>query len=290
MKNIYLKILTNKFFTFFVLIAVIIAGFFALFHYRNTVFSKNVLQIEILGPDTAEMGEEITYTIKYKNSGNFVLEDPKLIFELPDNSLTEDGNTRFVKKLENLSPGKEGMTTFKNRLLGKEGDVKITKASFSYVPRNLSVRYESEVTFATKINSVNMELTYGLPPKIEKGEELTYSINYVSNIDYPLENLSIKLDYLSGFDFKSSDPVSLDSGEYKLKTLLLGQGGKINITGVVNADAPDSLHFAARLGMWIDGTFVVIKDVGQDMQTTAPLFIEPPALLPEQLNTQLITP
>ena len=58
----------NKKTIFIIIISVvIIGGFFGFLLYRNNVFSKEVLKLEILGADTIKMGDEIEYTVKYKN-------------------------------------------------------------------------------------------------------------------------------------------------------------------------------------------------------------------------------
>ena len=248
-----------------------VAGFFGFWYYRDTIFSKEVLKLEILGTDTAKMGDEIEYTIKYKNNGNFVLESPKLVFELPDNSLTEDGKTRLTQDLKDIYPGDENFVQFKTRLLGKEGDLKVAHAWLSYKPRNLSVRYESDTTFTIKIDTVPITLGFDLPSKVEKGKEVTYSINYFSNIDYPLENLSIKVDSVNGFNFESSVPASLDNTEWKLSTVNKKQGGRVNIKGLISADTGNHLNFAIYLGMWQNGTFVIIKEANQDVEVISPL-------------------
>lgn len=257
---------------FIILLAVLLViGIIGFFYYRNTVFSKQILKLEILGPDSAKAGDEVAYTVKYKNNGNFVLENPKLIFELPENSPTEDSKTRFTENLKDIYPGQEDSIQFKGRLLGKEGDLKIASARLTYAPRNLSARYESETKLTTKIDSVPLTLTYDIASKIEKGKEINYSINYFSNINYPLENLSIKVEPVKGFEFKSSDPVSLDNSEWKIGTLNKGQGGRIKIGGIIAADAEDRVSFLAKLGMWQDGVFVVIKEASQEIGVIQPL-------------------
>src|SRR3989344_2927668 len=264
----------NKKVVFIILAALVVLGFVVFWYYRSQVFSKEILKLEILGPESALVGEEITYTVKYKNNGNFALENPKIIFELPGNSLTEDGELRFTKTVPDIYPGGQDVVTFKARLLGREGDVKTAQARLSYVPKKLSARYETQTTFTTKIDKVPLTLTYDLPSKVERGKEISYDLNYFSNIDYPLENLSIKIDTISGFNVTSSDPLSLDRKEWKLATLNKAQGGRVTINGAVASDAQSSLHFAVRLGMWVDGTFVVIKEASQDVDVISPqLFI-----------------
>ena len=212
----------------FIIILAVLAAFLL---YKGSMFSKEILKLEILGPDTAKIGDEIQYTVQYKNNGNFVLEQPKLTFELPDDSLTEDSKTVFIQNLNDIYPGDQESVTFKGRLLGKDGDLKTAKASLSYVPKNITATYESDTTFITKIDASPITLNFDLPTQTEQGKDLTYAINYFSNVDYPLENLSIKIDPTPGFDFTSADPASLDNAEWKLQTLNKAQGGRINITG-----------------------------------------------------------
>ena len=261
---------TNKK-VFIVLLVLVVVGFFAFLYYRGGMFSKEILKLEILGPDTAKIGDEIEYTVQYKNNGNFVLERVKLIFELPDNSLTEDGKAIFTQNLKDIYPGGQQSVKFKARLLGKEGDLKTAKALLSYVPKNITATYESDTTFITKIDSAPITLDFDLPTKAEQGKNLQYSINYFSNIDYPLENLSIKMDPTTGFDFISTDPPSLDNLEWKLQTLNKAEGGRINISGKVSASNNQNLTFKASLGMWQNGNFIVIKQASVDVQVIQPL-------------------
>ncbi len=262
----------NKTFIFIIAsIVVIVAGILGFWWYRDTLFSKEILNLQLLGPDTAKSGDEITYTVKYQNNGNFALENPKLIVQLPDNSLTEDSKTRLTQDLKDIYPGAQNLVQIKTRLLGKEGDLKTARAWLSYTPHNLSARYESDTSLATTISSSGLTLTYDLPSKIEKGKEITYSLNYFSNIDYPLENMSVKIDGVSGFNVESAAPVSLDNAEWKLPTLQKAQGGRISIKGLVTADPGTNLHFSARLGMWQDGNFIALQEASQDVQVINPL-------------------
>ncbi len=261
----------NRKIIFLVIPVIIVLAFAAFLLYRESGFSKEILRLEILGPSSAKTGDEVEYTVQYKNNGSFVLEKAKLTFVLPDNSLTEDGRTLIVQNLKDIYPGNQESVKFKTRLLGKEGDLKTVKASLSYVPKNITAPYESNTSFITKVDSTPITLDFDLPTKVEKGKNFQYSINYFSNIDYPLENLSIKVDSIPGFDFVSSVPSSLDGLEWKLPTLNKAQGGRISITGNISADTNKNLTFSASLGMWQNGSFIVIKQVSADVQSIQPL-------------------
>ena len=255
----------------FLILVIIIIGFFGFWSYRNNIFSREVLKLEILGADTIKMGDEIEYTVKYKNNGNSVLQEPRLIFELPEYSLTEDGKTRFTQDLKDIYPGDEDFVKFKTRLLGSENNLALAKAWLSYMPKNLTVRFESYTTFSTKINYVPITLDFDLPSKVERGKEIKYSLNYFSNIDYPLENLSVKIDSITGFQLESSIPLSLDKSEWKIPTLNKAQGGRITVNGRITGDPGQSLNFGANLGMWRDGVFVLIKNTNKEVSIVEPL-------------------
>lgn len=254
-----------------ILFIIVVLGILAFVYYRGGMFSKEILRLEILGPENAKVGEEVEYIVQYKNNGNFVLEKAKLVFELPENSLTEDSKTMFTQNLEDIYPGNQESVSFKGRLLGKDGDLKIAKASLYYVPKNITAPYESKTTFITKIDSSPITLSFDLPTKAEKGKNLSYSINYFSNVDYPLENLSIKIDPVPGFEFISSSPVSLDNSEWKLPTINKAQGGRINIAGKISADAEQNLNLSVSLGMWKTGNFITIKQTNTEVQIIQPL-------------------
>ena len=256
----------------FTILIILVVGSFGIFWlYRAQIFSKQVLYLEVQGPDTAKMGEEVQYIVKYKNQGNFILQDPVLVFRFPDNVITADGKTRVTKSLDDLLPGSEQYLAFKARLLGKENDLQAVHVSLAYTPKNLSARYESDTTFTTKIESVPITLTYDLPTKIEHGQEITYDINYFSNVDYLLQNISIKADFVQGFTIKSATPASLDKVEWKIGELKKGQGGRITITGTVDGSANTPLQFSVHLGMRLGGRFVILKDAAQEVGLAVPL-------------------
>lgn len=254
-----------------ILLAVVVIIFAGFLFYRSGMFSKEILRLEILAPETAKVGEEIEYAVQYKNNGNFVLEHAKLVFELPESSLTEDGKTMFTQNIDDIYPGDQKSVKFKARLLGKDGDLKTAKAVLSYIPKNITATYESDTTFITKLDASPITLDFDLPTKAELGKNLSYSINYFSNIDYPLENLSVKVDATPGYTIISSDPSSLDNSEWKLKTLNKAQGGRINISGRVESDASQNLVFTASIGMWQSGKFIVIKQITNNVQIIQPL-------------------
>ena len=263
------KLLTDKVLIFFALLILLVMGFFGFWHYRNNLYSADILTLNISGPQNAVVGDEVTYTVTYKNTSSFLLESPKIIFQLPDNSLTEDSQLRLTQNLPNINPGQQGVITFKARLLGKEGDVKTVRAVLDYVPHNLSVRYEADASFDTMISPVPIDIAFNIPAQIQRTAPFNVVVNYTSHVNYPLENASIKIDPIAGLKVTAALPASLDNVEWKLPTLLKEQGGQLEITETADTTAADTVTVSAHFGMWVNGTFLIIKEASQDISVAA---------------------
>lgn len=244
-----------------IIILAVLSGVLGFWYYQRNIYSKEILRLEILGPDEANMSEEIEYAVNYKNNGNIRLEEPRLIFEYPEYSIVNQGKLlRQEIVLDDIYPGQADTLYFKGRLLGKEGDIKKARAWLSYRPKNLKARYESETSHAAKIKSVPLTLEFDLPSKIESGGEVRFRLNYFSNADYPLSGLGIKVEYPSDFEFMSSNPKTLGENEWQIGLLNKAEGGRIEIVGNLKGELEEEKMFKAQLGSWQSGAFVVLKE------------------------------
>jgi len=255
----------------FFLILLVVAGIISYWFYQERIFSKEVLKLEILGPENIQMGQEFEYTVRYKNNGNFTLEEPKLIFEYPEYSVTDEGKTMITKDLKDIYPGEEQIFQFKTRLLGKENDLKIARAWLSFKPKNLKARYESKTIFTTKIDMVPLNLEFDLSSKIESGKEIQFSLNYYSNIDYTFSDLSIITEYPATFEFIEANPQALEKTEWRIASLKKTEGGRIKIKGKFGGEVGTSLNFKARVGLWQKGEFILLKEISKDVGLINPL-------------------
>ena len=245
----------------FILILGTAAGILGFYYYQKNIYSKEVLKLEILGPEETQAFEEIEYLVKYKNNGNITLEEPEIIFQFPENSLPSDGETlTVVKDLEDIYPGEEKTISFKVRLVGKENETSKSEATLRYRPKNLKAFYESKTTFTTKIKSTPLTFEFDIPSKAESGREIQFSLNYFSNADWPLSNLRVKIEYPSGFEFIASQPQALEKTEWDLPILNKAEGGRIEIRGKLTGEIKEQKIFRATLGIWQSGEFILLKE------------------------------
>jgi hypothetical protein len=246
---------------FFIAILFIALGAAGYWYYQKNIYSKEVLKVEILGKNEVELAEEIEYLVKYKNNGDFRLEEPVLIFEYPKNSIVE--GEKFLRKeikLDDIYPGEEKTVSFKARIFGKEGEAKVAKAQISYRPKDIKSTYISETTFTTLIKSVPITFEFDLPSRVESGKEITFRLNYFSNVNYPLTDLGIKVQYPAEFEFLDSKPKALEKSEWSIGLLNRAQGGRIEISGTLSGELEESKIFHAEIGIWQDGEFFLLKE------------------------------
>ncbi len=262
-----------------IIILAVLVGFIGSW-WQSRAFSKEVLHLEILSSREVEFLEEVEYIVRYKNNGAVRLEEPRLIFEYPKQALVPDNKPLWQEiTLQDIYPREERTVSFKARLLGKEGENIEAKANLSYRPKNLTARYESGTTFTTIIKSVPITFEFDLPSKIESARNFTFRINYFSNLDSPLTDLRVQIEYPSGFEFVESIPRSLEKNEWLIPILNKSQGGRIEITGRISGQVSDARIFMAKLGIFKEGEFILLKEVKKGLE-----IIEPSIYLRQEIN------
>ncbi len=262
--------MSKKFFIFLFIIF-LIAGGFGFWHYQRKAFSKEVLRLEILGPDTADLAEKVEYLVKFRNNGDVNLEQARLVFEFPENSLAlEEKEMRQEIELGIIYPGQERTISFKARLFGRENERKVAKAWLSFNPRNLRAIFESSTTKTTIIESVPIGFEFDIPTRIAPEREITFRLNYFSNVNFPLSNLRILVDYPLDFEFLRASPVPWEKNEWPIRLLNKAEGGRIEITGKFSGEPGQKRILRARLGMWREGNFILLKEATRGIEIALP--------------------
>ena len=266
-------------FLIIVFLGLAIAG---VWYWKTNIYSKEILKLEILGPNTAQAGDEVEYLVKFKNNGKVRLENAELIFEYPANAVpskiilaTSTDRTgqfagRVTQTIDDIYPGEERVMSFKARLFGKENDKLEAKVWASYQPKGLKARYESKTSFISQIQFVPLTFEFDLPAKIEPGDDLEFSLNYFSNMQASLDNMRVKIIYPNGFTFITAKPKPLDQTEWKPAALSPADGGRITISGVLDGQEGEGKMFQAQLGVIKDNNFIILKEASQTVQIAQP--------------------
>lgn len=261
---------TIALYTFLVLAVIGIIAF----SWQRMSFSKQILKVDIFGPDRATIADNIEYVVKIKNNGSIRLQNPEMVFEYPEDSILEN-NGKKIQILNSdalggdIYPGQERIFKFNARLLGKENDTKTAKASVSFQPENLKSRSEASTTFTTILGAIPLDLSFDLPDRAEGGKALTIKVNYTSNVPYPLKDMTCYVDYPSDFQFLYSQPQGVDNGQWDIPILNESGSGMIQISGIINGQSMEQKAFKARIGLWQDGNFITLKEIVKGVQINA---------------------
>jgi hypothetical protein len=243
--------------------------------WRKNIYSKEELKLEMIGPKEAQLGQEVEYVVKYKNNGEFRLENPTLIFQAPEFSIKDDKiYTQEVVEADKLGgaiyPGEERSVSFKMRLVGKGGDAKVAKANLAYQPKNLSARYESNTSYTTVMKDVPIDLDMDLSSTVEANKNFHFKVNYYSNVDWLLTDLRLVIDYPSGYAFSEATPKSLDKNEWSIPVLNKNQSGIIDVTGQLSGTLGEGKVFRARILMWKDGQYLQLREIEKGTKIVKP--------------------
>lgn len=258
----------KKPFIIFFLIIFGILGIIGFWYWQGNIYSKEILKLEILGPEQVKTGEEIEYLVRLKNNGKTRLEEVELIFEFPNQSIPSKAfMLRNAQKIEDIYPGEERTYPFKARLFGKENDIMEANVCLSYRPKNLKAFYQSETIFISQIKFVPLTFEFDMSSNVGQGEEMNFSLNYFSNINEILENLRIKIQYPMDFEFKESNPIALDENEWPLYSLSQASGGRIEIKGIIeHCEQGEEKIFRAQLGILKNDEFWLLKEAAQSVK------------------------
>ena len=258
----------------------VILGTIGYWNLRNS-YTKGVLKLEILGPSEATVLQDVKYTVRYKNNGNFNLRDAKLSFECPKNSLecsllgnekSSEGKDLLRKEifLGTIYPGQEKTITFKTRLLGKKGEIKTAQAWIFYRPKNIKATYQVSTTYSLHINNVPLNFEFDLPASIGSGKTLDFCINYFSNLNYPLNDITVKTTYPEGFRFINSQPKAMEQTDFNIQSLNPREGGRIKIRGEIQGEIGEQKVFRAVFGVWKNEKFVPLKEIARGVTIVEP--------------------
>ncbi len=259
----------------FLIALIIVTGAVGYVYYQRNIFGDDRLRFEIEASEEVEAGEVMEYTLRYRNNSDIRLENVNLIFEYPQNmepmdeeedeDIVRRGEGRREVKIGELNPGEERTTIFHGRPFGKKGDSLRAQAEIRYIPKNLTARYSADREHMAKINRVPIDLSFEIPSTVDPSKEEGIRLRFSSEIELPISDLEIRLDYPEGFDFVRSTPETdaEDNDTWSWSMLNEGEDGTIDIEGVLRGEPGDGKVFSAVLGIWRNERFIPLTETSR---------------------------
>ena len=212
---------------------------FVSFWFGRPSFSEAGVVLKLDGPSQVSVGDEVTYKLTLGNDSRVDLNEIKLKFSYPDDSvvikdgsIVSDLSQEF--EIDKLTPGQKNEMEFKAFLVGDKGNIKTTKAELNFKAGDLKTQFEKETSISTTIVSLPVSLTLVAPPNAVPGQAVNYILDYRNESGSDIADLLFEFDYPDCFAFQKGTPSpSQGNSSWTVPVLKKNAGGRISIQGAL---------------------------------------------------------
>ena len=257
-------------------VGLIISFFYQLNQQR---FSDKRVVLEVTGSNQVSAGEEVVYTLTYRNDNLVSLKNAKITVEVPnalvDSSLDILGQTKSEIReyqLPELEPRSKGEIVIKGRLIGELNSIHTIKATLNYMPTILTSSFDSKTEFATTIADSPVIVDIQAPLQSVSGEVVNYvvSINNKGNND--LENLELQLEYPDTFAFNSATITAKGNSKniFTIPSLKSKSTYEFTVAGNLGGNQQEIKIIKAKIGESRQGAFTLYSSTQKSTTLGSP--------------------
>ncbi len=206
---------------------------------RNTVSGSNI-SLGVTGPFTVGGGEVISLQVGITNQNNVAIEFATVVVEYPSGTRSADGQDKelYSERIPitaGIAPGETRNIPIRARVFGEENQEASIRVSVEYRVTGSSATFPKEAApHRFKIGSAPVVLKVDAEKTISSGQETTVRLTLSSNSSTPINNLMVRAEYPSGFDFTRSTPAPQSGRNVWVIPELPPEGSAtIEVTGVV---------------------------------------------------------
>lgn len=239
------------------LAALLISGGYYLFT-REQPFDAQSVRGDISGPARVSSGDEVSYTVTYRNNTNVALRGGGIVFTWPEGAVAEGEDAAASREIKEeigmIVPGQEKSATFKGRMYGIKDEQKEITAVFRYTPENAASEIEDKKTLAITIAATPIALIIQAPGQAVSGKEIEIAVEYQNQSDALFSDMELRAVYPLGFTFASADSApSSENNTWKLGAIEGRTTGKIKIKGSFSGAQGEAKSMYMELGVAGDG-------------------------------------
>lgn len=237
------------------------AGFF-LYH-RGTFQTAKALEISIEGPDRLKGGEEVAYTVKYKNESQSPIAGLHISLHIPPTFKVEQTDPPVTEGRQEWNVGavdinEEGTLQVKGRFLSTIPSRETLQALAVYKPANFSSEFEQIETMQVNIPSSIIQISLTGEEQAVVGEPVTYTVSATNDYHAPSPPARVSLELPEGFSITASDPAFPEPGmaAWPLETLAANETRTFHITGLFSSGESRDIDLKATASFVTDNIFV----------------------------------
>jgi uncharacterized repeat protein (TIGR01451 family) len=190
--------------------ALLLAGIIGFFYFgQYQFFAEEKVAFSLVGPETAAVGETVTYFVKYANQGEIELKNVKLLFQTPTglaNIQTAPPTSGRSFELGNLAPGVAGEVKILGNLIAAPGSIQKLTATLIFVPNNFNSEFSEVKTWNTTLRPIDFAATFEAPTTTVPGEKINLELRYKNSTLENIPKIKIRLIAPAGFTLLKSEP------------------------------------------------------------------------------------
>lgn len=222
---------------FFFAASIAVSSFFIMFG-GNSISGENIT-ISITGPFTIGGGETIPLQVGIANQNSVPIESATLVVEYPLGTQAPDGSGKelFSERLplDNIASGETVNIPLRAQVFGEENQELSVRASVEYRVRGSNATFYKEAApLRFKVSSSPIVVSVEALRNVSSGQETQVKLTVTSNSPTALNDILVKAEYPTGFDFTRSEPSAV-SGQnvWSIEKLEPEESETITITGVI---------------------------------------------------------
>lgn len=248
--------------TIIVLLTLSVIAWSGFFLFTEGLFKNNeALLTEIEGPDKIRSGEQVSYTVRYQNTGDVPIASLDMKLNLPQSfhvtSTIPSPTNESEWSIGSLSPKSDGAVIIRGIFLSEVPSNQKVQALFTYKPANFSSEFQEITTKQVEINDSVIKLVLNGPAKALSGDEIEYEIKIQNKGKESIYNLRILPIISNDFSVNVSEPsFETDKNYWSIDTLEPGQFESVSLKGSFTASASAEQLLSAKVGFIKDDIFL----------------------------------
>lgn len=237
------------------LIFFVLASGFAVYRFwgGSNIVSGDNIEITLKGPVSVAGGEVLPLEVDIRNNNSVPLKVVDLQITFPDGSRDAENISKELKRyteiLGDMEVGATKTKLIKAVLFGEENSRKNINVSVEYRVAGSNAIFSKEKDFPILISSSPVNIIVKGITEANSNQNIDYEIEVVSNSVSTMKDLSLRVDYPFGFEYKSSTPKPyLDNNIWNIGDLAPGDKRTIKLSGNITGQDGEERVFKFTVG------------------------------------------
>ncbi len=203
----------------FLVAGVIWIGFYYFYQYKSAN-DTGAIEFSLEGPKNVVSGQEVTYTVSYKNFDRINLQNASIRLTYPEGFVFTSAEPQPSQGTDfwdigNIEKLRSGEIKIKGYLINEAGKNEIALASLAYTPSNFSSEFKKDASTNAIVDSTNIDFSFDFPQSVLVGDRNDLYITYKKNDGALMDNFRLTVAKLDNLNF-STTTSSLDAGIYNI--------------------------------------------------------------------------